>query len=329
MASLATIHEVGPDRISVDAGARWSTVVAATLAKGVVPPVLPDYLELSVGGTLSAGGISGASHRHGCLAATVYDLDVVTPAGELLTCSPAQHAGLFDAVRGTQGRHGIITRATVALTAANTMARRYRLTYPGLGTFLADQQRLIESRQFDHVDGQAHHHPGSGWHYILEAVTTFTPPDEPALPHGLTHQSGTEEITSSYRDFLHRLAPVRAMSPDSWQHDPHPRCILLLPGRHARQIIADVLSDLTPDDIGATGSILIYPIPTERLAAPRMPKAGDATTVVFGLQRTAPPGDPETLGRMRRANAALRATVEHLGGASYASHPDIKSTVER
>jgi FAD/FMN-containing dehydrogenase len=43
--------------VTVEAGARWSEVLRATLAQGKTPPVLTGYLELSVGGTLIAGGV--------------------------------------------------------------------------------------------------------------------------------------------------------------------------------------------------------------------------------------------------------------------------------
>jgi len=323
MTSLASVHSCGPDTISVDAGAPWSAVVAATLAEGLAPPVLPDFLELTVGGTLAAGGIGGASHRHGCQADNVRDLDVVTPEGELVTCSPTRNAGLFDAVRGAQGEHGIITRATLELMPAPGSARRYLLSYSDLGAFLADQKRLIADQRFDHLLGQARHAGRAGWEYVLEAVRTYTPPQEPddrALLDGLSHDRRSETAeTSGYADFLHRLDPLVAglRSAGSWQRDPHPRCNVLLPGRHAEAIILGSLSGCDPADIGAGGSVLIYAIPTQRLAAPRMPKAQDPVTVVFGIQRTAPAGDPGTLARMRRANAELRATTKLLGGAGY------------
>jgi FAD/FMN-containing dehydrogenase len=51
--------------VVVDAGAKWSEVLAATLPQGLTPPVLTDYLELSVGGTLVVGGIGGTTSRYG------------------------------------------------------------------------------------------------------------------------------------------------------------------------------------------------------------------------------------------------------------------------
>src|SRR3954469_13596014 len=41
---------------TVAASARWGDVAYETLRSGLLPPVLPDYLGLSVGGTLSVGG---------------------------------------------------------------------------------------------------------------------------------------------------------------------------------------------------------------------------------------------------------------------------------
>ncbi|GHD41940.1 hypothetical protein GCM10010335_44250 [Streptomyces galbus] len=58
-APLAAIGALGPDSatVTVGAGAKWSDVARGTLAHSLTPPVFTDYLELSVGGTLSVGGI--------------------------------------------------------------------------------------------------------------------------------------------------------------------------------------------------------------------------------------------------------------------------------
>ncbi|GHG45572.1 FAD-binding protein [Streptomyces griseocarneus] len=327
LGSLDRVRPAGPDAVAVGAGARWDAVADAVLPGGRTPPVVPDHLGLTVGGTLSAGGFGGTSHRHGSVADTVHDLEVVTPDGERVTCSPTKDPALFDAVRGTQGEHGIITRATLALTRARGAARRYLLPYHDLGTFLADQRRLIEDGRFDHVEGQARpagDGEGAGWVYVLEAMAAFDPPHEPddrALLAGLAHRRGAEETgTSGYGDFLRRAAPLEARMREagSWQDDPHPRCNVLLPGRHAEDVIAATLAGLTAADIGPGGGVLIYPVPTERILAPNVPKAsGDAVTVLFGLQRTAPRGEPGTLERMERGNAALRETAAGVGGVGY------------
>jgi hypothetical protein len=52
MSTLRYIGAVEGDRVVVEAGATWSDVLRATLAQGKTPPVLTEYLEVSVGGTL-------------------------------------------------------------------------------------------------------------------------------------------------------------------------------------------------------------------------------------------------------------------------------------
>lgn len=127
MTSHNQIHEVSRGRMVVDAGARWSQVVRAALPQGVTPPVLTDYLELSVGGTLSVGGVGGTSHHHGALTDNALELDVITPDGTFLTCSTEQHRDVFNAVRAGRGRNGVIVRATIRLVEAPTRTRKYRL----------------------------------------------------------------------------------------------------------------------------------------------------------------------------------------------------------
>src|SRR5260370_17724460 len=82
--------------VDAQAGASWDDVTRATLAQGLTPAAMGDTMTLSVGGILSAGGISNTSHRYGAVVDTVEELDVVTGAGDLLKCSAQQNRALFD-----------------------------------------------------------------------------------------------------------------------------------------------------------------------------------------------------------------------------------------
>lgn len=63
--TLNTIHSIDAEQAEVDAGVLWSQLLQASLERQLTPPVLTDYIELSVGGTLAVGGIGGTSHRYG------------------------------------------------------------------------------------------------------------------------------------------------------------------------------------------------------------------------------------------------------------------------
>jgi cytokinin dehydrogenase len=128
MTAMSTIRQVQSERIVVDAGATWRAVLEVTLAHGLTPPVLTNYLDLSIGGTLAVGGIGGTTFRHGMQTDNVLELNVVTGDGRELTCSARASADLFDAVRAGLGQCGVITQATLRLMRAPERVRRYHLS---------------------------------------------------------------------------------------------------------------------------------------------------------------------------------------------------------
>jgi FAD/FMN-containing dehydrogenase len=146
---LVQVHE---DTAVVQAGARWSEVLRAAIPRGVAPPVLTDYLELSVGGTLSVGGIGGTI-LHGAQVDNVLELEVVTGTGARVVCSPSRRADLFHAVLAGLGQCGIITRATVRLLPAPPVVRHYELFYPTVAALTADQRRVVRDGRFAFVQG--------------------------------------------------------------------------------------------------------------------------------------------------------------------------------
>ncbi len=147
MTRLSTVHVVQNDRVVVDAGAKWSEVLSATLPQGLTPPVLTDYLELSVGGTLAVGGIGATTSRFDMQRDNVLELDVVTGTGEKVTCSAHNNAELFDTVRAGLGQVAVIARATLKLISAPQQVRRYLLMYPDLKAMLTDERLLAADNQ--------------------------------------------------------------------------------------------------------------------------------------------------------------------------------------
>ncbi|KAJ8513028.1 hypothetical protein OPV22_003462 [Ensete ventricosum] len=146
--------------VDVWGGDLWIDVLNWTLANGgLAPKSWTDYLYLSVGGTLSNAGISGQAFHHGPQISNVYELDVVTGKGELITCSEEQNSELFHGVLGGLGQFGIITRARIALEQAPQRVRWIRVLYSDFGTFTRDQEHLISlhgsrpSQRFDYVEG--------------------------------------------------------------------------------------------------------------------------------------------------------------------------------
>ncbi|MCP3141555.1 FAD-binding protein [Pyxidicoccus xibeiensis] len=320
MSALATIHEIRDDSAWVDAGVRWHQLLQATLPSGRSPPVLTDYIELSIGGTLSVGGIGGQAFREGLQVDNVLELDVVTGRGELVRCSRWRERPLFDAVRSGLGQFGIIVRARVRLVEVPARARTYTALYNDLHRFLEDQRRLIEECRFDYVEGFAVRSNGA-WAYQLEVVKYFDPgaePDDARLLAGLGFQPGTLQVSDgSYFDFANRLAPlVELLKQLGVWGFPHPWLDMFVPARAAESFITEVLSQTTEADMGQ-GPIIIYPFRSSELTAPFLRTPNERHVFLFSLLRTAIPPTPENVASLVQKNRAIFERLTAVGGKLY------------
>jgi FAD/FMN-containing dehydrogenase len=64
--------------------------------------------EVTMGGYLTGGGHSPLSHIYGLGADQVYEIEMVTPAGEIVTANECVNTDLFWAVRGVSSHVSIV-----------------------------------------------------------------------------------------------------------------------------------------------------------------------------------------------------------------------------
>jgi FAD/FMN-containing dehydrogenase len=152
MRSLNQIHEFHADRLwfQADAGATWKQVVDVSIPQGVIPPVLTNYFDVTLGGTHSAGGLGQSSFRYGSQADNCLGLEVVTGTGDLVWCTPDQNSELFYHVLCGYGQFGIITQIQHRLRQYRPFTCTYFLCYDDLDCFLNDERFLVLE---DCVDG--------------------------------------------------------------------------------------------------------------------------------------------------------------------------------
>ena len=321
MTTLATVHEINPTNALVDAGTRWLDLLTQTIAQGLTPPILVDFLELSIGGTLSLGGIGSQAFRFGPQVENVLELHVVTGKGDLVVCSATSNTALFESVRSGLGQFGLIVRARVRLIPAPPNARLYHAFYSSLTSFLSDLEKLIDDRRFDTVQGFAVPDGAGNWLYQLETTKNFSPgnePDDAALLNGLAFDPGTQTVQDmTYFDYLNRLAPLVAFLRQIGVWDfPHPWINLFVPAANAETLIGETLANLTVDDVGQ-GPILIYPFNRELFRAPFFRVPDSRHFFIFSLLRNAVPPTPERAAELVAANRILFDRAVSLGGKRY------------
>ncbi|MFE9101221.1 FAD-binding protein [Actinomadura geliboluensis] len=290
MRGLAGVHAIGERQAAVGAGTSWREVLAATLPRGLTPPVLTDHLDVTVGGTVSAGGVGGTSHRYGTQTDNVLALEVVA-GGRVVTCSPAERPELFDAVRGGLGGHGVITAATLRLVPAPERVLSCTIPCRSAGDLLRVQREV----RAEHISGQAKP-SGGGWRFEAKAVL-YGDGGEP--PPGTT-----ETECLGYLDFADRMRPdvEELVALGEWAR-PHPWAMVFLPEHRAAAVIESTLAEMTTADLGLSGVVLI--------------KALRTGTVLFSVLRTASPGCAP-VAEMLAANRRLLDRALAVGGARYA-----------
>ncbi|PRX48194.1 FAD/FMN-containing dehydrogenase [Prauserella shujinwangii] len=323
MRSLSRVHAGTGEALLVDAGATWREVLAASLPRGLTPPVLTDYLDLTVGGTLAVGGLGGASHHHGAQTDTVAGLQVVTGTGELRHCSADEDPDLFDAVRAGLGQCGVVTRAAIRLRPARQRARRWRLYYDSAAAFVADQRTAVRDGRFGYLEGQAQLDDETGsWRYLLEAAVFYSLPDEPdeaALLGDLAFDAeSVERDDTTYLAFLDRMAEGETIlrAEGSWYH-PHPWLNVLVPDDAVTELVPETLAATDGADLGDTGLVMLYPVRTGRLGTPLLRTPFGELAWLFALLRTGDPYDVEGCARMVARNREIFERVRDRGGTVY------------
>jgi FAD/FMN-containing dehydrogenase len=320
---MSTLHAppvFGEDWVEVSAGMTWRQVLMATLERGLQPPVLTHNTVVSVGGTLSVGGIDGGSYRHGAQVDNVLELEVVTGAGRLETCSASHLPELFDAVLAGLGQCAIILRARLKLIPAKTHTLMLQLFYRDLPTMLSDQRSLVIDGRFDRISSYIFPMPSGTWKLITQAGCNFTPPalpDKDALCVGLHHIRGFERATVfPFFDRAdlgsHHIADLIA---SGRINIPHPWFNAFLPDSAIDEFATEILAALNPSEMEPDFPIEFFPFDTRRCKRPLFRLPNEPFAFLFNLLNTIP--DPDKAKRMLDQNLKLFERVRELGGKCY------------
>lgn len=311
LSALQTLHAIEGDRVVVDAGMRWNALLQATLAQGLMPPALTDFIGQTVGGTLSVGGVGCMTHRHGAQVDNVLALQVVTGRGELLDCSPTLRSELFEAVLAGQGQVALIVRATLRLSKAPPRIWTATLVYPDLPTLTADTVRLAEEGRFDVLEAFAVPQ-GGGWVQALQVGRYYAPPGVPGIElleglRDLRAFAAFEDL--AFAEFANRV-------PDRPATQAHPWIDLMLPYPAVDGFVAEVQQTLRPLTAGDTFTVLLIPMRPPRFTRPLFRAPQSESAFGFGILRSLPAGSP-VLPQVLAFNRQLFERSRALGGTHY------------
>jgi cytokinin dehydrogenase len=315
--SLRGVEYKADNAFDAQAGALWGDVAKVALEKGHLPLVMPDALMLSVGGTLSVGGIGETSFRFGAQVDHVLELDVVTGNGDLITYSASSEPELFAMVLAGLGQCGIIVRARLGISQAAHSVVTHTLTYAELDAFLSDQAALTDHAGVDFLNGRLNKNPQGQWQYELTIGKALR--DTEQADHALDwvgrlrHARASGPVTNEIWKYLDRR--TASITAGMARSTPNPSLIVTLPAEVTRRFINELLVSHEP--FAGIWFFEISPkIPT-RHGRPLQKMPSAAVAYELRMQRRASAtGAPDHVA-MLAANQFLAARALEQGGKVY------------
>jgi FAD/FMN-containing dehydrogenase len=327
--SLNRIHSLGRHGADVDAGVRWKDLLIAAGARGLTPPVLTGYTNLSVGGTLSVGGVSGRNYA-GAQVDHVRELEVVTGEGHVRRCSRHEQEDLFYAVLAGLGQCGVITRVKMDLVRARPMTRIYNPVYFDTATFFRDLRTLINRGELNEIYNLWVPGPSpSGFLAVMQLAAYYDPSDPPDDAWLLRDLSMPPEAVpqrdSTYLDWILGVDVLIDSWRTSFQWDRliKPWFDVWLPEETVEPYVTGVLPTLDPArDVGPMGFMLLLPLRRSTLTCPllRVPHRpeGDWIYLFDILTVSNTPGpDPAFVAEMLDRNRRLFDRARDVGATRY------------
>jgi cytokinin dehydrogenase len=271
------------------------------------------------------GGVPANPNR-GAQVDRVSEIDVVTGQGQLVTCSSTQNRELFEAVLAGVGQFGIIVRARVDLVPLPALVRLHQLVYVDNATAFADLRTLLARGEVDDSFIIWGPNPAGGWIYQLN-VTKFydpsAPPDSDFLMRGLNDITPQRVVLDApYVPYVLRIdaAIDQLKAAGLWEGVLHPWFDVWLSDAAVESYVGEVLPTLQPDDVGAGGFMLLFPMRRSLLTRPSLRVPGNGEFVwLFDILTAAPaPGpNPAFADRMQTRNRRLFEKARATGGTRY------------
>lgn len=332
MTSLSQVTRVTDDTVTVQAGIKWRALVEHLAAHRLAPPVLTNNLDVTVGGTLSAGGLGVASWRHGTQADNCLELEVVTGSGEIVRCSADRNRDLFDALRGGMGQYGVITEAVLKVRRYSPRFRSFYLLYDDLHALLEDLKTVLGDGRFDYLESWCvpcpqgfikvggQRRPFAQWFFPLHVTDELEEGESPAGATGklvgLHYYKHVLTEDGEMAEFFTRLDALFALWKRGGFWDfAHPWMECVLPWETTATYITQALASLPPQAL-IGGHILLWPARGSASRLPLFMRPQAEFLMGFGILPAVPPQFVnEVLPRLNMASQACTM----MGGKRYLS----------
>ncbi len=158
---LTAVLEVDPaaGTATVQGMATYETIVEATLARGVLPLVVPQLRTITLGGAVTGLGIEASSFRNGLPHESVRAMDILVGTGEIVTATPdGPHAELYRTFPNSYGSLGYAVSLTIDVEPVAPFVRLRHIAFDDLDALVEAVRAIVDARAWrgepvDFLDG--------------------------------------------------------------------------------------------------------------------------------------------------------------------------------
>jgi FAD/FMN-containing dehydrogenase len=208
------------------------------------------------------------------------------------------------------------------------MARTYSLSYTDARAFFRDFRILFDRAEMNDCYSACAQPSVGAFMYQIQATVFFdpsAPPDNGHLLRGLSLPAASAATQDrAYYDYATSVDQQMELLQQAARFNElvKPWYDVWLPDDTVEEHVADVVDDLTPEDVGIAGFIVLFAQRRSRMTRPffRVPDARGADRVwLFDLTTTStlPGPDSEFAKRMTQRNRRLFERARKLGATCY------------
>ncbi|KAI1625584.1 delta24-sterol reductase [Exophiala viscosa] len=137
----------------VEPNVPMDALVAATLPYGLVPPVVPEFPGITVGGAFAGTAGESSSFKYGFFDRAVNFIEVILADGQVVVASKAQNQDLFNGMAGTFGTLGVTTLFEIWLIPAGDFVQLSYIPVSGIEKAQDIMQEIADDQEVGFLDG--------------------------------------------------------------------------------------------------------------------------------------------------------------------------------
>ena len=128
-------------------------LVSETMKLNLIPPVVPEFPAITVGGAYAGTAAESSSFKKGLFDRAIMFIEIVLADGSVVTCSNNERPDLFHGVAGACGTLGITTLLQVQLIAAKKDVEIIYHPVSSISSAIEVIEQATKNSENDFVDG--------------------------------------------------------------------------------------------------------------------------------------------------------------------------------